>query len=70
MNDSSTFNLVMISAMYENGGNVVPTRLPHGDPGNQNLTDRPGRFPAHDRIRRGMVAVERALARRRGNLFG
>lgn len=33
-------------------------------------TDRPGRLPAHDRIRRGMVAVERVLAGRRGNLFG
>lgn len=33
-------------------------------------TDQPGRPPAHDRIRRGMAAVERVLAGRRGDLFG
>ena len=33
-------------------------------------TDQPGRLPAHDRIRRGMVAVEQVLAGRRDDLFG
>lgn len=33
-------------------------------------TDQPGRLQAHDRIRRGMAAVERVLAGRRGDLFG
>lgn len=33
-------------------------------------TDQPGRLPAHDRIRRGMAAVERVVAGRRGDMFG